>query len=362
MRTETKQFNLGLAASYEVDLWGKIASQRQAAVRDVLASREDLETTAMTVAAEVTIRWLNLQEQKALLVLLAEQLETNRTYLDLVELRFRKSMVSALDVYQQRQAVAQIQTRIPLIKARTDVLEHQLAVLLGRPPGSVVDPGLYDLADVPALPAVGLPADLLAARPDIRAAMARLQSADYSVAVAKADRLPELRLTGQASYSAGELDLLFDDWLANLAAGLTAPLFDGHRRKAEVRRQQAIVAERLANYRLVVYTAIEEVDDALVNERRQREYIVALQQQLDAASSALREASQRYQKGLNDYLPVLSALQTVQQLTQNVITARRELLVYRVNLYRALGGSWTSTLSAPVYEGDNASPKRQSET
>ena len=298
----------------------------------------------MTIAAEVTLRWLSILERRAQLEVLTEQLATNKTYLELVELRFNKSLVSALDVYQQQQAVEAIEKQIPLVKSEEQVLKHDLAVLLGQAPASEIDCGTYDIEKIPSLPEVGFPSDILLNRPDVRAAFARLQVADYSVSAARADRLPAISLTGRAAYSSGELEFLIDDWVANLAANLTAPLFDGNRRKAEVERNLALVEERLANYRLVVLTAIQEVEDAMVQERQQKEYMKALDKQLESAKNALREAGKRYRKGQNDYLPVLTALQTTQQLTRDVISARRQLIVYRVNLHRALGGSWTTGL------------------
>ncbi len=342
--SETKSYSLGLAASYEIDLWGRIWAERQSANFEVQASYEDVQSTAMTIAAEVTLRWLNILERRAQLDVLAEQLATNKTYLELVELRFNKSMVSALDVYQQQQAVEAIEKQIPLVRSEEQVLKHDLAVLLGQAPASEIDCGTYDIEKIPLLPKVGFPADILLNRPDVRAAYARLQVADYSVSAARADRLPAISLTGRAAYSSGELEFLIDDWVANLAANLTAPLFDGSRRKAEVERNRALVEERLANYRLVVLTAIQEVENAMVQERQQKEYMKALDKQLESAKNALREAGSRYRKGQNDYLPVLTALQTTQQLTRDVISARRQLIVYRVNLHRALGGSWAGDL------------------
>ncbi|MBU0639648.1 MAG: efflux transporter outer membrane subunit [Planctomycetes bacterium] len=347
IRTDSRQFSLGLAASYELDLWGRIWAQRRAAQLGVQASREDLQTAAMTLVAEIVSRWLDILEQQAQQELLRKQLETSRTYLELVELRFRKSLVSALDVYQQRQVVASVEKQLPLTKAREQVLRHELAVLVGQPPTTQCTLGEYNLSAIPPLPKTGIPADLLFSRADIRSAYARLQSADFDVAAARADRLPALRLTGRAAYSAGELELLFDDWFANLAANLTAPLFDGFRRQAEVDRTRAVVEERLAAYRLAVLTAIREVEDALVQEREQHAYLAALQTQLTIAEDTLQQAAQRYRRGLNDYLPVLNALETTQQLTRDVLAARRDLLVFRVNLYRALGGSWTTELEAP---------------
>lgn len=359
---ETKSFGLSLAANYEVDIWGRVASEYRAAQFDFAASREDLESTAMTLTAEVADRWLRILEQQELQRLLSEQLATNKTYLELVELRFRKGQVSALDVYQQRQAVSEVQRLLPLSEVEEQVLRHGLAVLLGKLPTADLTMGVYDLASVPEPPGTGIPAELLVHRPDIRGALSRLHAADHRVASARADRLPAIRLNGGVGYDTEDIAHLFDDWFLNLAAGLTAPLFDGFRRQAEVDRTLAVVEQRLAEYRLTVLTAIREVEDALIRERKQREHIDGLVQQLREASDALREASGRYQKGLNDYLPVLAALERTQSLARILVVARRELLITRVDLYRALGGTWTQELETPVRLSNEATVAKDSQS
>ena len=174
----------------------------------------------------------------------------------------------------------------------------------------------------------------------------RLQAADWQVSAARAKRLPAISLTARATYGSGDLSLLFDNWLLSLAGNLTAPLFDAGRRAAEVDRTRAVVDERLWAYRQVVLTALKEVEDALVSEEKQRQHIKALRQQIDAAKKALNEAGERYLKGLNDYLPVLTQLLSVQNLERDLIRREAELLVARVGLYRALGGSWMTELQA----------------
>jgi outer membrane protein TolC len=133
--------------------------------------------------------------------------------------------------------------------------------------------------------------------------------------------------------------VLFDNWIVNLAGNLTAPLFDGKRRKAEVLRLLAVADEQLADYRQQVLTAVREVEDALVEEVKLREHLIALDAQLEAAQSALDEARSRYRSGLSDYLPVLTQLLSVQGLEQTRIQHRADLLLARVELYRTLGGS-----------------------
>ncbi len=343
---EFRDTRLGLVTRYEVDLWGRVEARRRAAGLRADASRLDLHTAAISVAAEVAARWVDIISQRAQKRLLAEQLRINRTLLELVQLRFDNAMVSALDVFQQKQVVENVAAEIPLVREREELLRHQLAVLLGRPPRTELAVDRDTLPEPSPLPPTGLPADLLANRPDVRAAGMRLRAADWQIAEARANRLPRLSLTGSARYGEGDLDLLFDNWLLTLAGNLTAPLLDGGRRAAEVERTRALADENLARYRDTVLNAVREVEDALTSEARQREHIAGLEKVIATARSALQEAGVRYRNGLNDYLPVLTQLLTVQGLERTLIQRRAALLVARIQLYRALGGTWPRELVA----------------
>ena len=151
-------------------------------------------------------------------------------------------------------------------------------------------------------------------------------------------------MSADAGYQADKLDLLFDNWFLNLAANITAPLVDGGRRKAEADRSVAVVEEDLAAYRQTVLTAIREVEDALVGEEKLQAHLKGLNEQLAAARNALYEARSRYRNGLIDYLPGLTQLLTVQNLERTIIQRKADLLVARVDLYRALGGTWMQKL------------------
>lgn len=351
--TASNLYSLGAAASYEVDLWGRVRSLSEAGLLDAAAAGYQFDAMAMTVAAEVASRWLSIVEQRAQQKLLAAQLKTNETYLELVELRFRKSLVSALDVYQQRQVVDQSAGQIPLAQEREQLLRHQLAVLLGKAPAEDVGIARGELPRLAALPETGVPADLLIQRPDVQATLKVLEAADYRVAVARADRLPALRLTGSGSYSDSEWEDVFDNWFATFAANLMQPLLDGRRLEAEVARTLAVAEERLAVYRQTVLTAIREVEDALVQERKHAEHIKILERQIDHARKALQQAGERYRKGIIDYLPVLTQLSTVQRLERDLLARRLEQLLARVNLYRALGGGIPKDLAERVVRSNN---------
>lgn len=344
---ETHNYNLGLGVSYEVDVWGKIKSMVDASDRDADATRQDLESIAMTLVAQVAEVWFSIVELEAQKDLLQRQIAVNQTYRELVEARFGQGLATALDVFQQRQQVAAIEAQVPQVDSGLRVLRHQLAVLLGRPPSEEVAGISRELPALPPLPATGIPADVIGKRPDIRAAQMRVVSSDHRIGVAKKDMLPSFRLSFSAGFTAQSLSELFDNWIFSLGAGLLAPLLDGGRRLAEVDRVTALRRELIGRYGQVVLNALREVEDALVQERKQLEHLGGLRGQLEVTRSALDVARERYAGGLIDYLPVLTALQSVQALERSELTARRQALSYRIQLCRAIGGDWTGDLEPP---------------
>ncbi len=347
-------YPMGLTASYEVDLWGRVAATSNAAELDFEATRQDLESAAMTLVAQVAEAWFNLVEQRAQLELSKSQIESNRVALELVELRFGQGLASALDVYQQRQLLVGSEAQLPLVEARLELAQHQLAVLRGQPPRSALDLPATSLRNPPALPATGVGADLLERRPDLRSAAMRVAAADYRVAAAIANRLPGIRLSASTGFNAFWDNNPFSNWVWGLAAGLTAPLFDGGRLAAEQDRTEAVMKELVAGYGQTLLVAMREVEDALVQEDAQMRHLVHLETQTEVASAALREARGRYAAGLSDYLPVLTALTSHQAAQRSELSARRLLLSHRIQLHRALGGHWTRELAAPDLESEAA--------
>ena len=351
---ETDRIPVSLGAAYEVDIWKRISSLKKGALLDMEATRQDLESIAMTLSARTAETWFSFLEEVAQVELLNRQMETSRTFLDLTTLRFSQGLASALDVYQQRQQLASTRAQIPQAESRREVLRHELAVLVGEPSLMQLDGVQGRLPDLPPFPDTGLPSDLLKKRPDVRVSQLQLAAADHRVAAAVADRFPAVRIGGDTGFESrdfNDIENLFDNWVWNLMANLTWPVFDGGRRKAEVERTKAVVQERLHAYGQVVLRALQEVEDALVQERKQAEYLLQLEDQVNLARATLREARMRYVNGLSDYLPVLTALRSLHQLERSRLTAKRLLLLFRVQLYRALGGAWTSELAPPESKG-----------
>ncbi|HEX3033968.1 MAG TPA: efflux transporter outer membrane subunit [Thermodesulfobacteriota bacterium] len=339
-RTSRNDLLLGLIAAYEVDLWGRIRSIRDAAALDMRATEEELQAAAITLSAEVASTWYELVTQYGQIELLKSQLKTNTDVLELVTLRFRRGQVGATDVLQQRQLVESRRGEIATAESRVAVLQHELAILLGKQPKTQVAPAMAELIQLPSLPDTGLPATLIRQRPDIRQAYYQVLSADRLVAAAIADRFPSLSLVAQVNASEETVENLFDNWLANIAANLLAPIFDAGARKAEVDRNRAVTSERLKVYGQVILVALGEVENALVQERKQRELITSLEKQLELSSLAIERVRDIYIKGAVDYLRVLDVLLTHQELQRNHLEARLQLIRFRINLCRALGGGW----------------------
>jgi len=337
-RDTSNSFSLGLSASYELDLWGRIRASSRSAELARQASAQDVQATALGLSASLAQTWIGYRTAQAQLRVVGEQIDTGRKYLELLQVRQRKSLAANVDVLQQKLQVASLERVLPPIQERAASLALQLRYLLGRPPHAPLELEVGDLPDLAAAVTLGLPAEMLARRPDIRAAWFRLRSQEWAVAATEAERLPAVSLTGSSSYASATFEKLFENWALNLATSLTAPLLDGGRRKAAVVREKAQADERFLDYRETVLGALHDVADALSNERWKRQYLVRLETELRLATETLDEAQRRYRKGLSDYIPVLNALSAKQRVELAVVSARADLLSNRVGLNQAVGG------------------------
>ncbi len=332
--------SLGVTVGYEVDLWGRIRSAHDAARFDTRASEEEVLAAAMTLSASVATTWYRLVEQNGQIDLLKGQLETNEHVLELVTTRFQQGQVGAADVLQQRQLAESSRGAVATAEGQAAVLAHQLAILLGRPPTDRVAPRTAELVALPPLPSTGVPAALIQRRPDIRQSYFNVLASDRRISSAVAAQFPRLSLSAGVDTSGTQTRDLFDNWLATLGGNLIAPLLDGGLRQAEVARTRAVLSENLHRYGQVILESLGEVEDALAQERTQREFIVSLEKQLTYARQALERIRDSYLNGAVDYLRVLETISSLQSLERNYLTARRELLERRIELCRALGGGW----------------------
>lgn len=346
-------FSLGIAASYELDVWGRVRAAASAAAFEAQAVESDVDTAELTVLASVAEQWAlreSLGRQRALA---ARQLERRQGLLDLVEFRFRQGQATALDVYQQRESVATLAASLPALATGERASELALSALLGRMPGPRAEHGTL-FPEPGALPPAGVPAEILANRPDVESARHRWMAADAQTAAARADRWPALRLSGRYGYSSREVDALFDDWIGNLAAGIAGPILDGGRRRAEVRRTEALRQERALAYRRAVVQAVREVEDALFRDTGRSEEFRLAQERLRLSEQTLREAETRYRHGALDFLNVVTAQISRDLAEQQVERVRGDWWIDRISLLRALGRVTPLRPAPPHTERGNA--------
>ena len=339
-RTSSDEYSFGISAGYEIDLWGRVRAQKKSAALLFQASREDLKTALMTVTGQIGENWTTLISNRKQQALFTTQLELQKQLLHLIKIRFPLGKSTALNIYQQQQSIEKVEAALIPLTSREAIIRRQLALLLGK---SSLDDEKIACDQFPAIkevPAIGLPADLLAARPDIQAAGLRLQSSEWDIAEARANRLPALKLTASHTYSSEEFSALFDNWLRNLAANLTGPLFDGRERQAEVQRSRAITEERLAAYGKTVFTAIKEVEDALTEEKQHEQTVASLKRQLTLSDNTIREAKRRYLNGNSDFVNVLREELNILQVQQDLIIAEENRIIARIKLHKAIGGRW----------------------
>lgn len=340
------RFSMGLEASYEVDLWGRIESIVEAERFRASATAADYQAAAISLSAEVALIWYELAASRLQLELIESQLETNQTVLEVLESRFAVGQSGSADVLRQRQLVEATHEQLVVVRAQIKVLAHQLAVLEGRPPQQTVPYPIPALPDLPATPATGLPAELLQRRPDVQSALMQLRASDEDVAVAVSEQYPRINLAASITTSAEQPSTLFSDWLTSLAGQITAPLLDGGQRRAEVERTKAVRRQRLAEYGQTVLVAFREVEDALTQEAEQIERIQSLRKQLTLANRTYQQLRTQYLNGAADFIDVLIALREQQQIERNVLTANLDRISFRIALYRALAGGFTTPREA----------------
>jgi len=346
--TRTEASSATLAVSYEVDLWGRNRSGVRAAESALAATAFDRDAVRLTLIAGVATGYFNVLSLRSRLAIARENLAIAERVLELVSARARNGAASALDLSRQQAAVlSQRAALLPFEQQERQTLAA-LAILTGRLPQGfdVKATGVADL-QVPAVDP-GLPSELLVRRPDLASAEARLASANADVAAARAALLPSISLTGSAGLASGALLAVLGGPTSALSLGLSLlqPVFDGGRLRGQVSIDESQERELVESYRKAILTAFGEVEDALVAASRQAQQ-EALQQQVQAqAREALRLAEIRYREGADDLLTVLDAQRTLFSAQDQLAQIRENRLDAAVDLYKALGGGWTSRPAA----------------
>ena len=347
---EGDNYTFGAALSYELDLWGRVKRVVEAADAQALVTQHERDGVLLLLSAQVASTYWQLRGMDAEQAILKDALAARLDAQQIVEARFNGGLTNELDVARARVERANAEADLHEVQRQRNLLEHALAVLAGVSPSSPpigASAGVV-LPDPPAIP-VGLPASLLAQRPDLAASVAGLRAANANVAVAEGAFYPSLSLTGNFGYASERLSQLTDSGARQFSIGplaLTLPLFDGGRNKANLALSKARYGEALANHEGRLLTALREVEDALsdVQQRAKQGAVQAQSQQ--AAARAVLVARARYERGLSTYLDVTDAQRSSLAADRSAAQIRTQRLLATVAVARALGAGWTP--QAPV--------------
>lgn len=335
--------NLGLSveASWEVDLWGRLSSQSRASFASYQASAADLDGARLAIAARTVRAWFAAGEAIEQLRLAEATLASFQESTDQVRERYEAGIRPSLDYRLSLANLAAAEANLYNRQQQLDAARRQLEVLLGRYPGAAIETALQ-LGATPAEIPSGLPAELVARRPDLAAAERRLVASSEQVSSARAARYPRIALTASGGTATAALtDLLdgsFGVW--SLVGNLAQPIFDGGRIRANIEGAEAVESEGLATYVNAVLNAYLEVERALAAEAFLAERETALAESSEQSSAAERLADDRYRSGLEDYVTVLESQRRSFDAESAHISVRRVRLDNRVDLYLALGGGF----------------------
>jgi len=346
------QFQVGLDAGWELDIFGVNRQALAASEANAEANAASLGDVRVSIAAEVALDYFALRSAQARLAIAADNLATQAETLQITQWREQAGLVTNLESEQARAQTEQTRAQIPVLQTAVEQSRHALAVLTGQPPAalsgtlSVAAPIPHAADDL----ALSLPAETLRQRPDVRAAELQVTAALARVAQADAARLPNFRLGGSLGLNAATVGALGNgaSVVSSLLANVAMPLFDGGALRAQVRVQQAALEQARSAYQAAVLKALQEVEDALIALRGDRERLGHLQQAASAATNAAQLARLRYASGLVDFQTVLDTQRTQLGAQDSVAVAGADLGADHVRLYKALGGGWQPDAAAHV--------------
>jgi len=344
-------YTAGLTASYEVDLFGRVADTVKSASAEAQQSDALLRSVQLALQADVAQNYFSLRELDAELDVYTRTVALREAGLKLVKRRFTEGQISELDVARAESELATARSDTMTVQRLRAASEHSLAVLLGEAPASFSF-APHPLAAVDIHIAPGMPSSLLERRPDIAAAERKMAAANARIGVAKSAFFPSLTLTGSGGFASGTAGDLFN-WSSRtflLGPLASLPLFDGGRREGNLANARAQYEEDVANYRQQVLVAFQEVEDNLSTLRILQGQVQTQSDAVRASTRAAQLSRTQYTEGAVNYLDVIDAERTVLQSQRVALQLAGAQAVGTVNLIRALGGGWggTSTATAPT--------------
>src|SRR5262245_1126479 len=344
---ESNTFALGLALTWEVDIWGRIRRQTEAARADLFAAEWAQRAVLVTVISQVASAYFALRELDDELAIAQRTLVSRQHSLDLTQLRLDKGVATRLDVTQAQTLLYTAATTITLVERPIVQTENAIRLLLAQPPGDILRGRTLTEQPIPPEIPAGLPAALLERRPDIRASEEVLVSANAQIGAAKALYFPRLSITGLLGIESAELDRFIKSSALTWSIGANAlqPIFNYGRVRSINEATQARYLQFLAQYEQTIQTAFREVSDALIGYRKSREQRVQQELLVEALRDRVGLANQRFFGGLDTYLQVLDAERDLFDAELNLARLQRDERLNIVGLYRALGGGWESAVA-----------------
>jgi NodT family efflux transporter outer membrane factor (OMF) lipoprotein len=334
-------FGVSLDATWEIDLWGRMYKAQSAAQAEVEANWADLAALKLSIAAQTVKAWFALTEARLQLELAEETVNSFRTSAAHVRTRYEQGVRTSLDLRLALSNVAAAEALLELRREQLDRTTRQLEILLGRYPAAAIE-AAPDLPDLPGEIPGGLPSELLIRRPDLVAAERRYAAAGARVSSAKRAFFPRITLTGSGGTLTEQIENLVDGNFSvwSIAAGITQPIFQGGRLRANLAQSNAVSDQALAGYASALLRAFGEVESAIVAEDRLRWRVQYTAEAARQSEAARQVAERQYQAGLVDYITVLETQRRSLNSQSDLISVRRERLDARINLHVALGGGF----------------------
>jgi outer membrane protein, multidrug efflux system len=334
-------YQVFLNVSWEIDLWGKLRRATEAARADLLSTEEAKRTVILSLVSSVAGSYINLRDLDKQLEIAKQTAKAREDSYKLFKLRFEGGVISELELSQVKSEYEAALAAIPLLEKTIIQQENALSVLLGRNPGAIQRGKTVDELVLPGIPA-GLPSDLLVNRPDIRQAEQNLISANAQIGVARAQYFPTISLTGLFGWASTDLSDLFSGpaktW--SWAVPVAAPIFTGGAISGQVKAAEAIQQQTLVRYQQVIQNAFRETEDSLVDQRKTKEQLQTLKEQVGSLTDYARIARLRYDNGYTSYIEVLDAERSLFNVQLTYAQTQGVLFQAMINLYKAMGGGW----------------------
>lgn len=329
------------ALNWEIDFWGKFRRATESARAELMASEYALRTVQIGLISAVVGTYYRLLDYHQRVKISQETLASRKESLNIIQKRFKRGIITELDVNQAQIQMEIAAAAIPQYERAVAQTENVLSILLGRLPEPVkTGKGLNQTSPPPQVP-LGLPASLLERRPDIVEAMYVLKAQTADIGVAEAMRLPAISLTGMLGVASSELsNITSEGGAGSVSGGLFGPIFQFYKNIRRVEIEEARTQEALYTYQNTVLTAFQEVEDALVEIDTYHKQMAAVERKEKAARNANRLANLRYNRGVSSYLEVLETERSLFSTQLELSELKQQYLNAYVQLYKALGGGW----------------------